>query len=128
MRHDMKRGFWRPLLALLGGTRDVSYVEVEPDTVTFRFGSFEARIPRENVSGAARVRWPLLGGIGWRAGPGAVGLIGSRQNVVEVRLHQPHRVRVLWIPVKARSVYVSLENPEAFLADLGVTEATAQQR
>ena len=121
MRHAMKLGAWRPLLALFGGTRPRAYVDVEPDTVTFRFGAFEARIPRADVSGASRARWPLLGGIGWRIEPGAVALIGSLQNVVEVRLRQPHRVSVLWIPVNALRVFVSLEDPEAFLADLGVT-------
>jgi hypothetical protein len=119
MRHAMKLGAWRPLLAVFGGTRPRSYVDVEPDTVTFRFGTFEARIPRADVSGASRAHWPVLGGIGWRIGPGVVALIGSLQNVVEVRLRQPHRVSVLWIPVKARRVFVSLEDPEAFLADLG---------
>lgn len=119
MRHAMKLGPWSPLLALFGGTPSRSYVEVEPGTVTFRFGTFEARIPRADISGASRERWPLLGGIGWRVGPGTVGLIGSLENVVEVRLRQPHRVSVFWLPVKARRVFVSLADPEAFLADLG---------
>jgi hypothetical protein len=121
MRHAMKLGASYPLLALFGGTRQRSYVEVEPETVTFRFGAFEARIPRSDVSGASPVPWPLLRGIGWRIGPGAVALIGSLQNVVEVRLRQPHRVRVLGIPVMARRVSVSLEQPAAFLSDLGTT-------
>jgi hypothetical protein len=119
MRHAMKLGALSPLLALFGGTRSRSYVEVEPDSVTFRFGIFEARIPRADVSGASPAHWPLIGGIGWRLGPGAVGLIGSLQNVVEVRLRQPHRVSLLLLPVNARRVFVSLEDPQAFLADLG---------
>lgn len=117
----MKLGAWRPLLTVLGGTHHRSYVEVERDTVTFRFGAFEARIPRADVSGASRAHWPLLDGIGWRIGPGTVGLIGSLQNVVEVRLQQPHRMSVFLIPVKARRVFVSLEDPQAFLTDLGAT-------
>jgi hypothetical protein len=119
MRHAMKLGASSPLLALFGGTRHRASVDVEPDTVTFRFGAFEARIPRFDVSGASPVPWPLYRGIGWRIGPGAVALIGSLQNVVEVRLRQPHRVRVLGIPVRARRVSVSLEQPAAFLSDLG---------
>ncbi|WP_375769234.1 hypothetical protein NR798_47455 [Archangium gephyra] len=120
MRHAMKLGAWYPLLALFGGTRSRSYVEVEPDSVTFRFGSFEARVPRADVSGTARVPWPLYRGIGWRLGSDAVGLIGSLQNVVEVRLRQPHRMSVI-VPVMARRVFVSLADPDAFLAELGAT-------
>ncbi|PTL76120.1 hypothetical protein [Vitiosangium sp. GDMCC 1.1324] len=123
----MKLGAWSPLLTLFGGTPSRSYVEVAPDSVTFRFGAFVARIPLADVSGASRAHWPLLGGIGWRIGPGAVGLIGSLQNVVEVTLRQPHRVRVMGIPVKARRVFVSLEDPEAFLADLAAARGSPQE-
>ncbi len=120
MRHPMKLGVWRPLLALFGGTPSRSYVDVEPDIITFRFGGFEARVPRADISGATRTHWPILGGIGWRVGPGAVALIGARQNVVEVKLRHPHRMSVLLLPINARRVFISLEEPEAFLAELGL--------
>ncbi|MBU8899609.1 hypothetical protein KRR26_28765 [Corallococcus sp. M34] len=114
----MKRGAWSPLLVLFGGTRERSFVDVTPDVVTFRFGFFEARIPRTDILDAARAQWPLLGGIGWRVGVGTVGLVGARQNIVAVSLREPQRVSVLGIPVRARLIFVSLEEPEAFIADL----------
>ncbi|MBJ6764875.1 hypothetical protein JGU66_29270 [Myxococcaceae bacterium JPH2] len=118
MRHAIKRGAWSPLLVLFGGTSERSFVDVTPDVVTFRFGFFEARIPRTDILGAARAEWPMLGGIGWRVGVGTVGLIGARQNVVAVDLREPHRVSVLGLPVRARRIFVSLEEPEPFIADL----------
>jgi hypothetical protein len=114
----MKLGAWYPLLALLGATRGRSYVDVDEATVSFRLGAWRLRVPRADVADAAPARWPWYGGIGWRIGPGTVGLIGSLANVVRVTLSPPHRTRVVFIPVKAWQVFVSLEDPQAFIADL----------
>jgi hypothetical protein len=119
MRHAMKVGIWKPLFLLFGGSPSRAYVDVDADEVTFRFGFFEARVPRAEIASAARSRWPAIGGLGWRIGlRGEVGLIGSLDGVVEVRLSKPRRMRVMTVPVNARRVFVSLEHPEAFLEDL----------
>ena len=118
MRHPIKLGAWYPLLALLGATRRRSYVDVDEGVVTFRLGAWRLRVPRADVADAAPARWPWYGGIGWRIGPGTVGLIGSLAGVVRVTLSTPHRTRVVFIPVRMRQVFVSLENPESFIADL----------
>ena len=41
------------------------------------------------------------------------------KGIVEVRLRCPRPIRVLWVPFKMRRVFVSLEDPEAFLIELG---------
>jgi hypothetical protein len=97
-------------------------VEVEEDAVSFRLGAWRMRVPRADVADAAPARWPWYGGIGWRIGPGTVGLIGSLANVVRVNLSTPHRTRVVFIPVRTRRIFVSLDDPRAFIADLGRAE------
>ncbi len=120
MRHQIHLGAWKPLLRLFGASRERSHVEVSDGTVTFRFGLFETTIPKEDIASAHHSRWPALGGIGWKiGGRGTLGLIGSLKGIVEVRLRCPQPIRVLWIPVKMRRLFVSLEEPDAFLAEVG---------
>ncbi len=121
MRYRIRRGAFGPLLALFGGTEHGSFVDLDPVTVWFRFGPlFDERIPRVAVAGARRSRWPWYGGIGWRLSAGGiVGLIGALDGVVEVELREPRRVRVAGIPWRCRRIFVSLELPDAFLAELG---------
>lgn len=121
MRYRIRRGALRPVLALFGGTEHGSYVDVGPMAVRFRFGPlFDEEIPRSELARARRARWPWYGGIGWRlSAGGVVGLIGALQGVVELELREPRRVRVIGIPWRCRRIFVSLEDPSAFLAELG---------
>lgn len=114
---------WRPLLLLFGGTAGGSFVELGPGTLRVRFGpGFDATIPRAEVAEAAPVRWPLLGGVGWRTNlRGAVALVGATRGVVRLRLVAPRRCRFFGVPLRCRELYVSLEEPDAFLALLSAT-------
>ncbi len=110
---------WLPLLLLFGGTACRSYVEISPGGVHFRFGLFDEIAPRDEVTSAVAASWPLIGGIGWRLGLGwTVGLIGARGGVVRVRFAQRRRMRFFFVPLQVREIYVSLEDPDAFLAAL----------
>ncbi len=114
---------WRPLLALFGGTAGGSFVEVRDDAVRVRFGlGFDTTVPRAEIAEAAPTRYPLLGGIGWRTNlRGGVALVGSTRGVVRLRLAAPCRARLFGFPLRCRDLYVSLEEPEAFLAALNAT-------
>lgn len=114
-------GPWAPFVAVLGGTRGSSFVDVEPGQVRFRFGwGFDQRIARRQIVDAHRTRWPWYCGIGWRiCGRRCVGLIGSWSGVVEVALRKPRRVRIFGLPYTCHRIAVSLQDPEAFLAELG---------
>ena len=110
---------WAPLLLLFGATADRSHVELADDRLVARFGwLFHHSFPLIDIEGAGRRSWPLLYGIGWRSNLiGLIGLIGSHQNVVEMRFK---RRRWMWLllPVSINRLAVSLEDPEAFLEAL----------
>lgn len=118
---------WRPLLALFGATGGRSFVALQDDVVGLRFGwtlhlrfgwLFDERVPLDEVVEAVPAPWPLLGGIGWRTDfAGKVALVGSRRGVVRLRLRERRRVR-LGLKVPCDVLYVSLEQPMAFLEEL----------
>jgi hypothetical protein len=112
--------WWVPLLLLFGGTPGRSYVELTDDRLVARFGwLFHHSFPLIDIEGAGRRSWPLLYGIGWRTNLfGVIGLIGSRGNVVEVRLKRRRWVWML-LPLSCNRLAVSLEDQEAFLEALG---------
>jgi len=116
----MRLGAWRWLLALLGARRRSSYVDVDDETLTIRFGGLEAVIPRSDVVSAVRTRWPAIGGIGWRIGRSSLGLIGSLEGVVELGLGVKHKARVALIPMSYDRLFVSLEDPDGFVAALAL--------
>jgi hypothetical protein len=113
--------WWRPFL-LIGGVRsENSYVEVEEGSITTRFGwLFNQTIPRGEIEGAGPVDWPWWAGIGLRLIylSGRIGLVGSYNGVVEIRFRTARR---LWGISRYRQLAVSLEEPERFLAALGVS-------
>jgi hypothetical protein len=110
--------WWRPLLLVGGATSDTAYVELDKENLTFRFGFFyQQTFPRSEIEAASPREWPLWLGVGWRTTfRGTVGLIGSYQGVVEVRLRSPART---WGLISYDRLAVSLEEPEQFLAELG---------
>lgn len=109
-----------PLLAICGGLPRSSYVEVGPQEVLLRFGwGFAATIPRDDIEHVRPARWSALAGLGWRVTlKGSIGLIGSLSGVVEISLKRRRVFRVVFLPWPTRKLYVSLQDPEAFLRAL----------
>jgi hypothetical protein len=71
------------------------------------------------VASARPIAWTGKGG--WRLQWSHVALIGSREGVVEITFAEPVRHRVLRVfPARWRRLVVSMADPDAFLADLGV--------
>jgi hypothetical protein len=109
----------RPLLALFGGVPAKSWVEVIDGAVRFKFGTFDESVALADVAGVEPTTVPWIAGLGWRIGPGGrVGLLGSHQGVADVTLRAPRRVKVVGIPFRCRHLLVSLEDRDAFVADL----------
>jgi len=109
---------WRPVLLAGGATRGRSYVEVREKDVAFRFGLwFQRSVPRSEIVGVTQRRWPVWLGVGWRSNlRGVIGLIGSYEGVVEVKLRNRTRA---WGVFPCDRIAVSLEDPEGFIAALG---------
>ncbi len=61
-------------------------------------------------------RWSPLVGLGWRVSlNGSIGLIDSLAGVVEIGLRRRRLFRLAVLPWPARGLFVSLQDPEAFL-------------
>jgi hypothetical protein len=81
---------------------------------------FDERIPLDNIETAEEATWPRWVGVGPRANfRGAVGLIGSLDNIVKLTLKEPIDVRLFVFPVRCERLYLSLVHPDHFLAGLG---------
>lgn len=120
MRTAIHRSNWvKPLLWLFGGTDARSYVEIEGDTLHVRFGFlFDERIPIADIVLIERQEWPLLAGIGWRTNLiDSIAVVGSRSNVVRLKL-SPRRWMKVLLPVHVESLYVSVDDPDAFVSEI----------
>ena len=119
----------RPFLLAGGATRENAYVELDEEDLAMQFGFlFGHTIPRSEIVSSAKRAWPIWMGVGWRAGPimgRLVGLIGSTEGVVEIGLRNPIRV---WGLLQCTRIAVSLEQPDEFLAALGVPQNSTEQQ
>lgn len=120
MRYAIRRSaLLRPLAFAFGGTKGQSFVDVEDGALRLRFGPlFDETLPLDAIDGVEAADWPLLGGLGWRTNfVDTLGLVGSYDGVVRIRLKERVPVRML-LPLKVDRVYVSLEDPTGFVAEL----------
>jgi hypothetical protein len=120
MRYDISfNTASRIILTLLGAGPGRSWVEVDDGTIRARLGwSGSVTIPRQGITSVERVD-----GIPWWLGYGMHGGIrgtwainGSDSGAIKLTLNEPASGRVVGLPVRARTVYFSLEDPEAFIA------------
>ena len=114
----IRYGVFRPLLSVLGGGPGFSGVSLDGDRLRARMGwMFRADVPMASITGAERHRG-LVGGIGVHGWRGTWLVNGSAKGVVSVHIDPPAQARVLGVPVKLRTLQVSVEEPEEFLAAL----------
>ena len=113
------RGRWWPLLIPFGVTQERAFVQVGERELRVCFGPlFDYRFPLEAVETVAPSRWPLWAGIGPRVDfRGTVAFVGAYENTVEVRFKERQRVRMV-VPLPCDRLFLSLEDPEAFIAAL----------
>ncbi len=116
MKHFIRKG---PPFGSSSEPSDGYAIDVTPSLVQVRCGRFSLDVPRSSVASAGTRVW--TGKMGWRLQWKHVALLGSRQGVVEIRLREPVPHRTLGVfPVKWDRIVVSMEDPQAFLEDLGV--------
>jgi hypothetical protein len=106
---------WRAPVLIGGATKQNSYVEVTDGEVSFRYGAlFNRTMPKSEIVDAYTREWPWWYGIGWRSDlRGVIGLVGSYQNVVEVKLASRSRA---WGVFPCDRIAVSVEDPAGFIA------------
>jgi hypothetical protein len=116
IKFDARTGW---LLALVGITPARSSVAIEPMEIDVRFGWAHFRVRRELIQSAGPAE------ASWRYGVGIhtnvvdwLCVNGSTSNLVELRLAPPQRIWMI-VPVRCKRFIVSLEEPEAFLRELG---------
>lgn len=120
MRTSIHRSNWvKPLLWLFGGTEDRSYVEIEGDTLHVRFGFlFNERVPLDKITSVEREHWPIIAGLGWRTNLiDSIAVVGSYSNVVRLGL-SPRVPMWLVRRMNVESLYVSVDDPDAFVAEI----------
>ena len=114
----IRYGVFRPLLSVLGAGPRFSGVSLDGDRLRVRMGwMFRADIPVASITGAEPHRG-LVGGIGVHGWRGTWLVNGSAKGVVSVHIDPPAPARVLGVPVKLRTLQVSVEEPEEFVAAL----------
>ena len=120
--HIRRNPLLRPLLAPFGGTAGRSFIEIDGDRLRARFGwLFDYTFPLDQIEDAGPSRWPWYLGLGWRTTlRGRIGLIGSYQNVVEIRFRTRYRVNMVLPKLSCERLAVSLEELEAFLEALSL--------
>lgn len=111
-------GVIRPLLSVMGGGPAFSGVSLDEDRLKVRMGwMFRADIPVASITGSERHQG-LVGGIGVHGWRGTWLVNGSAKGVVSVHIDPPAPARVMGVPVKLKTLQVSVEEPEEFLAAL----------
>ncbi len=115
LRYDRWCGW---LLCVLGMGRPFTRVRVGDAFVDVRMGwSFHATVPRDRIRRAVEADRPFVGwGVhGWR---GRWLVNGSLQGLVAIEIDPPICARVLIAPVRLRTLYISLVDPDGFRAAL----------
>jgi hypothetical protein len=105
-------------MAVVGITRAGSYVDVEGDEVRVRLGwGFHAVFPRASVRATEPDDDPVWGwgAHGWR---GRWLVNGSSTGLVRIELDPEARGHVLGFPVGVSVLRVSVEDPDALIAEL----------
>ena len=116
MRFPIKiDSIWRAPVLIGGAIARNSFVHVTDKRVSFSYGLlFRRSVLKSEIVDAYRREWPWWYGIGWRSDlRGVIGLIGSYQNVVEVKLTSRSRA---WGVFPCDRIAVSVEDPAGLIA------------
>ena len=119
-RFRFKYGVFGLLLRAMGLGPGLSKIELLDDTLKVRLGwGFAATIPRSAIRSAQPFHG-LVGGIGVHGWRGRWLVNGAATGIVELDLDPVQRAFVTGFPVRLTQLRVSLEEPERFLAQLGL--------
>lgn len=107
------------MLSALGAGPHFSAVEVDELRLRARMGwAFRAEVPLESVT-AVRPYTGLVTGIGVHGWRGRWLVNGAASGLVDIDIDPPARAYVLGVPVRLRTLRISVESPESLIAALG---------
>ena len=113
------------ILGLLGVGPRFSEVVVDDTDLHVRMGwAFQADVPRADIRRVTATERPFFawGVHGWR---GRWLVSGSSDGIVCVEIDPPARAVTLGIPIRLRTVSISLADPVGFITALAKPSATA---
>jgi hypothetical protein len=109
----------RPLLSTLGMGPGLSGVEVENGQLRVRMGwAFGAHVPCRSIRRAEPSAHPIWGGWGVHGWNGRWLVNGSSHGIVRLDLDPEETALVCGVPVRLRTLWLGLEDPDALLAEL----------
>jgi hypothetical protein len=109
--------FWTPVLVVCGMPPRAAYLEIGPASVRVRMGvGFRAEFPRATVRSPRR--FPNRISIGVHGGRGGWLVNGAHGPLVAFGLDPPSHARVCGFPVQLRELVVSVDDPDALIAQL----------
>ncbi len=111
----IRYGSLRLLMTALGLGPGLSRVALKTDTLSVHMGwAFRAEIPLTSIT-EARSDDRRVGGIGVHGWRGRWLVNGATTGLVAITVDPPSRAWAVGIPVRLRSVRVSVEDPDALL-------------
>ena len=111
-----------PIMHTFGAKPEQCFAEIADGALHVSFGRwFDERIPLKTLTSMAPSEWPWWGGLGVKLHGHGVGVVGSIEGVVNLKLSAPQKVTVL-VGVECGQLWLSLEDPKGFLSAL--SEAT----
>ena len=109
----------RPLLSALGMGPGFSGVKADDEQLRVRMGwAFSAHIPFSAIRHAEPSAHPIWGGWGVHGWNGRWLVNGSSHGIVRLDFYPDQRALVCGVPVHLRTLWLGLEDPDAFLARL----------
>ena len=111
--HIRRDVLWKAPLLLIGAVESNSRVQVDAATLDISFGAYSATIATADIVSVEAISWPLYRGIGIRLNfQGCLGLVGSTDGVVELKLREP---AVSFLGIKCDTVAISMDAPDSFI-------------
>src|SRR5689334_20149955 len=92
---------WRPVFSLFGAPKESAWVDLDLErrVIHVKCGIwFDEELPLDEVVAVEPSTWPWWGGLGVKLGPSAdtVGVVCSRDGVLEIRFRTAQKMRVLF--------------------------------
>jgi hypothetical protein len=107
-----------PVMHTFGVSAASSFVDLSDGNLEVKMGIwFHETLPVSQVSVLGPSDWPWWGGLGVKLHHHGVGVVGSTENVVNVKFKTAQRVTAV-VPVSCEQLWLSIVERDAFLAAL----------